>query len=209
LDSVFQYALINLPQIKSAEYEIISQERFLAIQQGRRSPILYANGMLYSNYSTGLTNPLDPDPVNPTLDYPLGQQVQDNQYKQVSVGIQIPFFNRWQTQTDINKAKLSLQNAEYLYSSAVLEMQQSIQQYHTEAMASMDNYVSAKEAVANSDEAHRFADERFKVGTGTALELQQARNLLYQSTSDMITSKFVLIFYTKILDFYMGNDIVL
>jgi len=209
LDSVFQYALINLPQIKSAEYEIVSQERFLAIQQGRRSPILYANGMLYSNYSTGLTNPLDPDPANPTMDYPLDQQVKDNQYKQVSLGIQIPFFNRWQTQTDINKAKLSLQNAEYLYSAAVLEMQQSIQQYHTEALAAMDNYVSAQEAVANSDEAHRFADERFKVGTGTALELQQARNQLYESTSDMITSKFVLIFYTKILDFYMGNDIVL
>jgi len=28
----------------------------------------------------------------------------------------------------------------------------------------------------NSDEAYRFADERFKVGTGTALELQEARN---------------------------------
>ncbi|RLD72300.1 MAG: hypothetical protein DRI98_02520 [Bacteroidetes bacterium] len=209
LDSVFQYALVNLPQIKSAEYGIVSQERFLAIQQGRRSPTLYANGMLYSNYSTGLTNPLDPDPANPTMDYPLDQQVKDNQYKQVSVGIQIPFFNRWQTQTDINKAKLSLQNAEFLYNSAVLELQQSIQQYHTEALAAMDNYVSAKEAVANSDEAYRFADERFKVGTGTALELQQARNQLYESASEMITSKFVLIFYTNILDFYMGKDIVL
>lgn len=209
LDSVFQYALANRPQIKSAEYGIVSQERFLAIQQGRRSPTLYANAMLYSNYSTGLTNPLDPDPSNPTLDYPLDQQVKDNQYKQVSVGIQIPFFNRWQTQTDINKAKLSLQNAEFQYDNAVLELQQSIQQYHTEALAAMDNYVSAQESVANSDEAYRFADERFKVGTGTALELQQARNQLYESTSDMITSKFVLIFYTKILDFYMGNDIVL
>lgn len=209
LDSVFAYALINLPQIKSAEHGIVSQERFLAIQQGRRSPTLYANAMLYSNYSTGLSNPLDPDPNNPTLDYPLYQQVEDNQYKQVSMGIRIPFFNRWQTQTDINKAKLSLQNAEFLYSSAVLEMQQSMQLYHTEALAAMDSYVSAQEAVANSDEAYRFAEERFKVGTGTALELQQARNQLYESASDMITSKFVLIFYTKILDFYMGNDIVL
>ena len=209
LDSVFQYALANLPQIKSAEYEIESQESFLAIQQGRRSPILYASGALYSTYSSGLTNPLDPDPSNPTMDYPLDQQVKNNQYKQVSMGIQIPFFNRWQTQTDINKAKLSLQNAEFLYSAAVLELQQSIQQYHTEALAAMDNYTSAQEAVANSDEAYRFADERFKVGTGTALELQQARNQLYESASDKITSKFVLIFYTKILDFYMGNDIVL
>ncbi len=47
-----------------------------------------------------------------------------------------------------------------------------------------------------------------KVGTGTALELQEARNQLYESTSDMITSKYVLIFYSRILDFYMGRDIL-
>jgi outer membrane protein len=62
--------------------------------------------------------------------------------------------------------------------------------------------------VANSDEAFRFAEERFRVGTGTALEMQEARNQLYESTSEVISSKFVLIFYSRILDFYMGRDIL-
>lgn len=207
LDSVFIYSLANLPQIRSAEYGIETQERYLAMQKGQRSPRLYARGLYYSNYSDGLVNPEDPDPYNPTMDYPLNDQISNNQYRQVSMGLQIPFFNRWQTQTNINKAKIELQDAEYQYSIAVLELQQSIQQYHTEAMAAMDNHTAALEAVANSDEAYRFADERFKVGTGTALELQEARNQLYTSTSDMISSKYVLIFYTKILDFYMGREI--
>ena len=71
----------------------------------------------------------------------------------------------------------------------------------------MDNYSSANESVANSDEAYHFAEERFKVGTGTALELQEARNQLFESTAQMISSKYVLIFYTEILDFYMGREI--
>jgi len=204
LDSVFAYAMVNLPQIKSAEYGIESQERLLAIRRGARSPQLIASGMLYSNYSDGLANPIDPDEP-----YPISEQITNNQYKQVSMGLSFPFFNRWQTQTNINKAKLDLQDAEFQYFQAVLDMQQSMQQYHTEALAARDNYVSAMEAVANSDEAYRFADERFKVGTGTALELQEARNQLYESTSDMISSKFILIFYAKILDFYMGKEIVL
>jgi len=207
LDSVFMYALANRPQIKSAEYGIETQERYLAVQKGQRSPRLFARGLYYSNYSDGLVNPRDPDPYNPTLDYSIDQQVSDNQYKQVSMGLQIPFFNRWQVQTSINKAKIDLQDAEYQYSSVVLELQKSIQQYHTEALAAMDNFVSAREAVTNSDEAYRFAEERFKVGTGTSLELQEARNQLYKATSDMISSKYVLIFYTKILDFYMGREI--
>ena len=139
----------------------------------------------------------------------LNQTSKNNQYKQVSMGLTFPFFNRWQVQTNINKAKIDLQDAEFQYNTVVLELQQRIQQYHTEALAAMDSYLSAQESVANSDEANRFAEERFNVGTGTALELQQARNQLAASASEMITSKYVLIFYTKILDFYMGKAIEL
>ena len=208
LDSVFQYALANLPQVKSKEYGVEAMERYVALQKGQRSPRLFARGLIYSNYSNQLINPLDPDPSNPTMDYPTSTQIKDNRYMQASMGLVIPIFNRWRVQTDIKKAKIELQDAEYQYDDAVLILQKTLQQYHTEAMAAMDNYNSAVEAVANSDEAFRFADERFRVGTGTALELQEARNQLAESTSEMITSKFVLIFYARILDFYMGRDIL-
>lgn len=208
LDSVFQYALANLPQIKSKEYGVEAMERYVAMQKGQRSPRLFTRGLIYSNYSDGLINPLDPDPSNPSMDYPITDQISDNRYKQVSFGLVVPIFNRWQVQTSINKAKLDLYDAEYQFDDAVLVLQQTLQQYHTEALAAMDNYKSAMEAVANSDEAYRFAEERFRVGTGTSLELQEARNQLYESTSDMISSKFVLIFYARILDFYMGRDIL-
>jgi len=205
LDSVFRYAVANLPQIKSAEFGIETQQRNLAMQRGQRSPRLYASGLYYSNYSDGLENP---DPASPTTEYPITEQIANNQYKQISMGIQIPFFNRWQVQTNIKKAKISLQDAEYQYDNAVLELQKSVQQYHTEALASLDNYKSAQEAVANSDEVYRFAEERFKVGTGTALEMQEARRQLFESTAEKISSRYVLIFYSKILDFYMGKEIV-
>lgn len=207
LKVVFEHAVAHMPQIKSAEYGIESQENYLAICRGQRSPRLYMRGIYYSNYSDGLVNPMDPSPANPTMDYPLYEQVGNNLYKQLSMGVQIPFFNRWQTQTGISKAKIDLQDARYQYDMALLVMEQSIQQYHSEALSAMDNYISAEEAVKNSDEAFRFAEERFRVGTGTALELQEARNQLYESTSAMISSKYVLIFYTEILDFYMGKAI--
>ncbi len=208
LDSVFQYAQANLPQIKSKEYGIVVMERYVALQKGQRSPRLFARGLIYSNYSNQLVNPLDPNPSNPTMDYPTSTQVKDNRYMQASMGLVIPIFNRWRVQTDIKQAKLDLRDAEYQYDDAMLILRQTLQQYHTEALAAMSNYNSAEEAVANSDEAFRFADERFRVGTGTALELQEARNQLVESTAQMISSKFVLIFYTRILDFYMGRDIL-
>jgi outer membrane protein len=209
LDSVSSEAMKVLPQIRSAEYGIETQERYLALQRGKRSPRIYARGLYYTNYSDGLINPRDPNPANSTMDYPIPTQIMDNQYRQVSMGIQFPIFNRWQVQTGINKAKIELQDAEYRYHSAVLELQKSIQQYHAEAVAAMDNYRSALESVASNDEAFRFAEERFRVGTGTALEMQEARNQLFEATSEMVSSKYVLIFYVKILDFYMGREIAL
>ena len=65
LDSVYQFALHFLPQIKSAEYGIEAQERQLAMQQGQRSPRIYARGIYYSNYSDGL-GPTPWIPIRPT-----------------------------------------------------------------------------------------------------------------------------------------------
>ena len=205
---MFQYALGTLPQVKSKEYGVEAMQSYVAMQKGQRSPRLFARGLIYSNYSSQFINPLDPDPSNPTLDYPTSDQIKDNRYMQVSMGLNIPIFNRWQVQTNIKKAKFDLKDAEYQYDDAVLLLQKTLQNYYTEALAATDNYNSALEAVANSDEAYMFAEERFRVGTGTSLELAEARNQLYGSTSDMISSKFVLIFYSSILDFYMGRDIL-
>jgi len=137
LDSVFRYAVANLPQVKSAEFGIESQKRFLAVQKGKRSPRIYATGLYYSNYSDGLVNPLDPDPLNPSLNYRIVDQVKNNQYRQLALGVQVPIFNRWQVQTDIKKAKIDLQDSEYQHHIVILELQQAIQQYYTEAMAAV------------------------------------------------------------------------
>lgn len=209
-DTVFTYAVQNMPQIKSKEIGIEAQERNLAMMKGQRSPRLYARGLLYSNYSDGLSNPRDDtDPVTPAMDYPLNQQITDNQYKEVSMGLQLPIFNKWRVQTTINQAKIDLQDAQYQYDLEVLLLQQGLQEIHTEALAARDHYVSASETRASADALYHFAEERFRVGTGTALELQEARNQLYESASEMISAKYVLIFYTQILNFYTGGDISL
>ena len=202
MDSVFAYALVHLPQVRSAAYGIEAQERLLAMQRGGRSPRLYARGSLYTNYSDGLANPVDPNE-----NYPITDQLNNNQFKQIAMGINVPIFNRWQVQTSINKAKIGLQDANYLYDNTILEVQKRVQEYHTEALAALDSYHSAQEAVSNGEQVFQFAEERFNVGTGTALEMQEARKQLYEATSDMISSRYVLIFYTKILDFYMGKPL--
>ncbi|MFZ5940237.1 MAG: TolC family protein [Bacteroidota bacterium] len=204
LNEVYATALTELPSIKSAEYYVEARKKNLAVQQGKRSPSLYVRGLYYTNYSNKLPNPIDG-----TYDYPLFSQITDNQYRQVSVGVSFPFFNRWQTQTSISKARITYQDADYMLQNEKQNTLKEIQQYYTEALAARDNYLAAVELVTSSEEAFNYAEEKYKVGLANALELEEARNKLFESRSQMVTSRYVFIFYTKILDYYQGREITL
>jgi len=207
LQTVYENALQILPQIKSAEYTIKSQEKNLAVARGALSPELFLRALYYSNYSDKLINPREIDPFNPVLDYTVPQQVADNQYRQVSIGLNIPIFNKWQSRTTISKAKIGLQDARYNLENSRQQLLKDIQQYHTDARAALDNYEAASESNTNSEEAYRYTEEKFKVGMATALELEEARNRLFQSRAEMISAKYVFVFYAEILDFYQGEEL--
>lgn len=209
IDTVYAEAVTNLPQIKGAKHAITYQEKNLAVARGNLSPELYLRGLYYSNYSDKAINPRELDPYNPVLDYAVPEQVGDNQYRQVTIGVSIPLFNKFQSQTDISKAKISLEDARYNLEDERITLYKEVQKYYTDAVAAYDNYNAAAETFKNSEEAYRYAEEKFKVGTATALELEEARNRLYEAKSIMVSTKFVFIFYSKILDFYQGKEISL
>ena len=205
LEQVFDRAQEILPQVDAARHQITYQSKQLAVARGAISPELYVRALYYSNYSDKLINPRDLDPINTVLEYPVHQQVLDNQYKQVSIGLNIPVFNKWQNRTSISQAKIGLEDAEYQLEEVKQQLYKDIQRYHSEAVAALGNYNSAKESQANNEEAYRYAEEKFKVGMATALELEEARNRLFASRAEMVNAKFVFVFYLKILEFYGGG----
>ena len=83
----------------------------------------------------------------------------------------IPLFNRWQNGTNISKAKINVEDAHFEMENEKQVLLKEIQQFHTDAVAALDNYNAAGEIFANSEEAYRYTEEKFKVGMATALEL--------------------------------------
>lgn len=202
LDSVYANSVRYLPQIEAAQHNITIQEKTLAVAKGGLSPDVYLRGLYRSNYNNNLVNPLDPEAV-----YSIPDQVMDHRYKSVAIGMNIPIFNKWQTNTNISKAKINVQDARYNMENEKLLLLKEIQQFYTDAVASLENYNAASETFANSQEAYRYTDEKFKVGMATALELEESRNRLFASRSEMVSAKYVFVFYLKILDFYQGKEI--
>lgn len=208
-EEIYGKALDVLPQVEAAQHQITYQSKELAVARGALSPELFVRALYYSNYSDKLINPREVDPRNPVLQYPVHQQVLDNQYKQVSIGLSVPVFNKWQNRTNISKAKIGLEDAHYQMEEVKQQLYKDIQRYYAEVLGALDNYEAARESNANSEEAYRYADEKFKVGMATALELEEARNRLFASKSEMVRTRYMFVFYLEILEFYQGKMISL
>jgi len=204
VEIIYGKALDNMPQIRSAEFELKSAEKDLAKAWGQVSPTIGINGGLYSYYSA-----LAADPLNPTADYPYSTQLKDYFNKQIGVGITVPLFNRLQVKNSISNAKLSVMNTQLMLDQAKLGLYKEIQQAHADARAAMEEYYSSLEAVKSNQEAFKYAQQKLEVGLMNSVDFNVTKNNLITAESAMIQAKYKYIFRLKILDFYMGNPIVL
>lgn len=207
VDQIYGTALDVMPEIQSSGYYVQSAEKDLAIARSQRWPELYLDGLYYSRYVNGLMNPLDT--IAPFDDYLLSDQIVDNQYRQLSVGIAVPIFNRFNTQTNISKSKIYLEDAELQRELARQSLYKTIQQSHADALAALEKYNSAFEAVSSNEEAFNYTQQKFEVGLVNSVDFNIAKNNLTRARSDLVQAKFEYIFKMKILDFYQGKPISL
>jgi len=197
-------AMQNMPEIRSSEYMVKSSEKNLAVQKGQRSPELYLSGVYYSRYQNGSYNPNDSSFNYPTID-----QLKDKQYSQITLGLSIPIFNRYMTQTSIAKAKINLEDSKLYLEQQKQVLFKKIQQAHTDALGAFEKYKSALEAVKFNEEAFNYSRQKYEVGLVNAVDFNIAKNSYSKARSDLAQAKYEYIFKVKILDFYSGKPIVL
>lgn len=204
VDVIFEIAVSRLPQIKSSEYEVKISEELLALQKGQRIPKITLGGLYYSRYLKDAYNPVDPG-----AEYFFKDQLRNNQYSQLSVGLDIPVFNRMITQTGISKAKIRLEDSQYALEQNVQYLYKSIQQVHSNALAALEKYHASIEAVYSNEEAFNYTRQKFEVGLVNSVDYNVAKNNLLKARSDLLQAKYEFIFRMKIIDFYKGKEISL
>ncbi|MCB8995546.1 MAG: TolC family protein [Bacteroidales bacterium] len=205
-NEAMDYALANMPEIKGAGYKVKSSEKNLAVKKGQRSPELYLSGLYYSNYRD---ERLFVASDSSYVDYPFRDQLKNKQYSQVSIGLSIPVFNRYQTQTSISKAKIALEDSKLMLDQQEKLLYKNIQQAHTDAVGAFEKYQSALEAVKSNEEALNYTRQKFEVGLVNVVDYSIAKNNYSKAMSDMAQAKYEYIFKAKILDFYSGKEITL
>lgn len=201
---IYTLAKENRPEVKSAEYQVLAQKKSLAQLRGEKSPKVYLGGIYYSRYLKDAVHPLSGSP-----EYSYADQLKDNRYGQLTVGVDIPIFNKFQTQTNISHSKILLEEYHLKLDQSIQILYKKIQQAYADAIGAFEKYHSASEAVKSNEEAFNYARQRFDVGLVNSVDFNIAKNNLTKAKSDLVQAKFEYIFKVKILEFYQGKPIKL
>lgn len=228
VNTIYQQALENLPQIKSSEFMLKNSEKNLAVQRGKRSLHLSLQGTYYTGYSNArdqidINAPYDEfvgyvhgdenqevtKPSFRTMKYPYLDQLSDNTYKSLSFSLGIPIFNKRLVENQISNAKISVLDAKYELELSKQILYKEIQQAHTDAIAALDKYKASYEAVKANEEAFKYTQQKFDVGLVNSVDYNIAKTDLLKTRSELAQAKFEYIFKIKILDFYAGKQIII
>lgn len=107
-ENVYNTALQHMPAVQRANLEVEASRKNAAMARGELAPRLTLGAGIYTNYADSrkeLINPNDPN-NQATHTVSFNDQWNQNMAKSIYVSLQIPIFNRWNTQSKIKQAKL-------------------------------------------------------------------------------------------------------
>lgn len=202
LFEVYTKALQIRPEIKAATLRVESANKQLEIANGFKYPSLSFGADYYNLFNNQYT-----DFSGESIKF--SDQIANNKRYGMGLTLNIPIFNRFQVKNNISNSKLQISDFEYRLQNAKNALRADIELAYTNAIASLNRYLSSEKAVSSMKEAFRYTEEEFNEGLVNTVEYNQSKNNLTTAQSDLLQSKYEYIFRTKILDFYKGIPIKL
>jgi len=214
-DEIYNSALANQPQIKSAELAVENSEITVDIAKSNYLPSLSFGGGLGTSYqhSQGSKDQrpiIDPSTGNVTyVPNGFGKQLEDNLGYNFGFSLSIPIFNRFQIKSGVAKAKINQKRTELLLLDQQIKLRETIEKAYADAKASLDQFVSAEKSLKAQEESFKNAQESYNSGVMTSFDFDQVRNRLVNAQSTIINAKYNFVFKTKLLEYYLGIPITI
>lgn len=196
VQAVFGTALAIKPQIKSAA---INKEIALLDEKIARTgyfPSLSASGGIntrflgnsYDGYFSQMDHGLSPS---------------------LGLSLSIPIYQRKQVKISVALAKIGYQNAELSEIDTKNQLRKSIEQAGQDVISAQTEYEASLEKYQATRESSALSDEKFIQGIINSVDYMVSKTNLIVAESQLLQSKYNLIFSYKILDFYLGNPLSL
>jgi len=196
---IYNQALNTFPDIKLANLNTKAAEKAIDVAKGNYYPKVSFGGGLGSFYQYQFTLPGN---------NPFFHQLSDNFGKSINMGISIPIFNGFATRSTVRKAKIVFQQRKTDEQIAKNNLIKVINQAVADLNAAQSRYSSTQNAFQAQKDAFYVIEQRYTVGLVNSLDYSTAQTNRNKAEIDFILAKYDLLFRAKVIDYYLGKQIV-
>jgi len=186
------------PYYQSFEAQLQASRKALSISRSQLFPSVTAFGVMGTGfYETTKDN------AGNTIGF--SKQLKNNRNQYIGASINIPVFSRWESRSEVKKAKLLLNQAQntLIEEKQKLYFEMANNLNELEALEKEYNqYVRQQEA---DQQAFQASEKRFEQGVVNVIDFYIAKNRLANSGSQVLKARLEWEIKKKVLDFYKGK----
>ena len=194
--SVYETSLSIRPEIK---YAAINKDIAAIDEKIARAgyiPTVSANAGIGSSFASQLNDPY----LN---------QLGDQFRPYVGISLSIPIYQKKQVKSNVALARIGYQDAVLSETDTKNQLRKNIEQAITDVSSAQYEYQASLEQYQATMDASMLSDEKFNQGLINSVDYLVSKTNLIVAESQLLQSKYSLIFSNKILDFYSGIPLTL
>ncbi|NIJ45588.1 outer membrane protein [Wenyingzhuangia heitensis] len=189
IDSILKTVLSNRNEIKLSKSNIEVAKKGVDIAKGSYLPTL-----------SGFVN-FDTREIDKSTDSYF-YQLENNYGFTYGLSLNIPIFNGFKIKNSVAKNKLNVLRREHQLEQTKQMVIQNVHQAYLNAKASYKTYISSQKTVEAQELAFQYQQTKFDVGESNLLDYTQNKILYQNSQTDLLRTKYDLLFRLKIIELY-------
>ncbi len=189
VQSVYELAIVNRPEIKRARLAIESADIQKRIASAQYLPTVSLNASATTNSSSQNNNAW-------------GTQLKNGFNLGGGFSINVPIIDQRAAKTAVNKANIQKQQAILDIRDKETTLYSTISDYWIQAYNNQQQYKSAKASSESAQESYDLLSEQFNLGLKNVVELQEGKMRLLNALQSELQAKYTAIICIKMLELY-------
>ncbi|MBR3399536.1 MAG: TolC family protein [Prevotella sp.] len=189
LNTIYQQALDNRPEIRNAMLGIESSDVSISLAKSQHMPTVGLNASAVTN-TTSMS------------DNAWGTQLKNNFNLGAGVSVSVPILDNRQTKTAVNKAILQKQSYQLDLENERTTLYSTIENYWLQAETNQSRFKAAKISTESAQASFDLLQEQFRLGLKNIIELMNGKDNLLTAKQNELQSKYLTIMNIEMLKFY-------
>ena len=179
--------------LRSQEISVLSAQQGLRAARGSRLPQLSFSADMGTSFNSGIEA------------YDFGGQLRRNRSQSISLSMNLPIFNRLRTNSQIQRARVSYENAKIGVEETQQQIGVEIRQAYLDYLTAEKQLEVTRRQLTYREQSLEAARERYNVGAATLVELTQAQSEYVQASRDAVSARYTIFVRKRLIRYYTGE----